>query len=190
MQRVFVIAGDPPKPLGPFADAHAVLKSGLLEENGIRTVGVAGYPEKHPFIDSERIEKALREKAAFAQRAGLNLEIVTQFVFDPDTIVRWVRTVRELGIYAPIRIGIAGPASVQTLLRFAARCGVGASAKVMAKYGVSITRLLTTATPDPLVTKVAEQIATDGGTVKVHLYPFGGVRRTAEWAVQRMSRAV
>ncbi|MBD3760373.1 methylenetetrahydrofolate reductase [Rhizorhabdus sp.] len=184
-RRAFVIAGDPNTPIGPFADALAVLESGLLQAHGIRKVGIAGYPEGHPAIAPDTIWRALGDKVAAARDGGLDLQIVTQFVFDPDIIAAWVAEVRTRGVSIPIRVGIPGPASVQALLRFAARCGVGASAKVMAKYGVSITRLLNTATPDLLIRQLADRlVAADEAGVKAHLYPFGGVEKTARWAGQ------
>jgi methylenetetrahydrofolate reductase (NADPH) len=89
---------------------------------------------------------------------------------------------RKSGVRALIRVGVPGPASVQTLLRFAARCGVGASAKVMSKYGVSITKLLTTTGPDALVKDLARGFDPERhGHVSLHFYPFGGLKATAEW---------
>lgn len=187
--RAFIIAGDPPRPLGPFDDALAVMRSGLLEAHGFDAVGVAGYPEGHPAIADRVIRQALRDKVAAAAAAGLKIDIVTQFVFDADTIMAWIKAVRAQGVTAPIRIGIPGPASVQALLRFAARCGVGASAKVMAKYGVSITRLLNTATPDALIDQLSAQLLNGvQGEVKAHLYPFGGLEKTARWAARTAAR--
>src|SRR3546814_7526917 len=93
----------------------------------------------------------MHDKLYALKNQNIAAEIVTQFVFDADAVVGWLSAIRAEGVTAPVRIGIPGPASIQSLLRFAARCGVGASAKVMAKYGVSITRLLNTATPDRLV---------------------------------------
>ena len=188
-RRAFVIAGDPLRPIGPFADALAVLETGVLQAYGIRKIGVAGYPEGHPAISDETIARALRNKVDLADRTGLDIEIVTQFAFDAEVIATWVACVRAGGVAAPIRIGIPGPASVQSLLRFAARCGVGASTKVMSKYGVSITRLLNTATPDALIRQLSDRLEMRGdAVVKAHLYPFGGVEKTARWAGQFVLR--
>ena len=80
-----------------------------------------------------------------------------------------------------MRVGIPGPAGIKTLLRFAARCGVGASASVMKKYGVSITNLLGSAGPDKLVNTFATKLGDKHGRVRLHFYPFGGLVRTVEW---------
>jgi len=107
---------------------------------------------------------------------------VTQFGFDAEPILSWLEQLRGVGLHGLVRIGVPGPASVKTLLRFAARCGVGASAKVMSKYGASITKLLTTTGPDALVKELARGLdPARHGEVLLHFYPFGGLRRTAEW---------
>jgi methylenetetrahydrofolate reductase (NADPH) len=182
IDRVFVVAGDPPRPLGPYEDALSVIRTGLLARYGVKTVGIAGYPEGHPDIPEPVLWQALLDKKAVLGDLGHDFEIVTQFAFDASPVLSWLRRVREHGIDVPVRIGIPGPASVKTLLRFAVRCGVGASAKVMAKYGVSITKLLNTAGPDELIREFAAMLDPSvHGEVLLHFYPFGGLAKTAEW---------
>ncbi|MGH7007655.1 MAG: hypothetical protein ACRED7_04565, partial [Stellaceae bacterium] len=48
VDRVLVIAGDLDRPAGPFHSSLELIETGLLDKHGIRTVGVAGYPEGHP----------------------------------------------------------------------------------------------------------------------------------------------
>ena len=183
VDRVFVIAGDPPFPLGPYDDALAIIRTELLAEFGVRYVGIAGYPEGHPHISREKLLRAMKDKLAALAKAGQNAEIVTQFAFDADVVLAWLARIRAEGVNTTIRIGLPGPTSVQSLLHFAARCGVGVSGKVLAKYGVSITRLLNTATPDMLARKLSHFLDPNvHGMVKAHLYPFGGITKTVEWA--------
>jgi methylenetetrahydrofolate reductase (NADPH) len=110
--------------------------------------------------------------------------IVTQFSFDPDAVLTWLAELRARGIEAPVRVGIPGPAGIKRLLKFAAHCGVGASASVMKKYGVSITNLLGSAGPDTLVAQFAKELGPAHGMVRLHFYPFGGIDKTAEWIAQ------
>lgn len=182
VDRVFVIAGDLPQPLGPYEDALAVIRSGLLARYGIRQVSIAGYPQGHPQVPPESLSRAMKEKLAALTEAGHVAEFTTQFAFDADAVSAWVARVRADGVDAPIRLGIAGPATVQSLLRYAARCGVGVSAKVLGKYGVSITRLLSAATPDQMLWSLGRLIDSQAvGPVKIHLYPFGGLEKLTEW---------
>jgi methylenetetrahydrofolate reductase (NADPH) len=67
------------------------------------------------------------------------------------------------------------------LMRFAARCGVGASTAVLAKYGISITKLIGSAGPDKLVDRLARDLGPEHGAVRLHFYPFGGLGKTVEW---------
>jgi len=182
MRDVFVVAGDPPQPEGPYEDALAVVRTGLLGRYGVRHVGISGYPEGHPDIDGGKLWRALLDKHEALTGQGLDYSIMTQFGFDADPILAWLEQVRGHDVSAPVRLGVAGPASVKTLLRFAARCGVGASAKVMAKYGLSLTRLLGSAGPDPIIRDLVEGLdPAVHGDVRLHFYPFGGFTKTAQW---------
>lgn len=180
-RRFFLVAGDPPVPAGPFADTLSLLATGIFERYGIKAIGIAGHPEDHPAMNEAERWAALEAKRADITRRGMATLIVTQFGFDADPFLRWLEQLRARGIDAPVRIGVPGPAGIKTLLRYAAHCGVGASASVMAKYGVSITRLLGTAGPDRLVDALAKGLTPAHGPVRLHFYPFGGLARTVEW---------
>ena len=180
-RRMFLVAGDPPVPAGPFEDTMSLLRTGLFERNGIRTIGIAGHPEGHPVIEQAMIWRALKEKHAEIAARGMTTLIVTQFGFDAAPFLAWLTELRSSGIDAPVRIGIPGPAGIKTLLRFAGHCGVAASASVMSKYGLSITKLLGTAGPDRLVEALAQGLQPAHGDVRLHFYPFGGVEKTISW---------
>jgi methylenetetrahydrofolate reductase (NADPH) len=182
-ERVFVVAGDLPAPAGPYEDALAVIRTGILARYGIRRVGISGYPEGHPGIADAQLWYALREKYALLRSLGHEPVVLTQFAFDADPVLAWLERLRTAGIDSLVRVGIPGPANVKTLLRFATRCGVATSANVMSKYGLSITRLFGTAGPDKLLRELALRLDPSlHGNVKLHFYPFGGLRKTAEWA--------
>ena len=181
VSRCFIVAGDPPEPQGPYFDTMALLATGAFEHAGIKAIGVGGHPEGHPNMSTEQAWEILQAKVAEIERRGMAPLVVTQFGFDPDAFLTWLKEARARGIDTPVRIGIPGPAGIKTLLRFAARCGVGASASVMAKYGLSITNLLGSAGPDKLVNTFAARLGEEHGRVRLHFYPFGGLVRTVEW---------
>lgn len=183
LKHVFVIAGDPDSAMGPYDDALAVIDSGILKEYGIEHVGISGYPEGHPDITNEKLAKAMHDKVASLKRQGIDYSIMTQFGFDADPVIDWLKQIRSEGIDGPVRIGVAGPASIKTLLRFAARCGVGTSAKVVRKYGLSITSLIGSAGPDPVIADLTNDLRDEHGKVHLHFYPFGGLVKTNEWIV-------
>ena len=180
-RRMFLVAGDPPVPAGPFEDTLSLLRTGLFEARGVQTIGIAGHPESHPVMDAAAVWRALLEKDAEIRARGMATLIVTQFGFDAAPFLTWLGELRSRGVEAPVRIGIPGPAGIKTLLRFAANCGVGASASVMAKYGLSIGKLLGSAGPDRLLEALADGLQPAHGDVRLHFYPFGGVEKTVGW---------
>jgi methylenetetrahydrofolate reductase (NADPH) len=186
--RCFVIAGDRDTPAGPFADSSALIATGCFENAGIKAIGIAGHPEGHPHMSAEQRWDILHKKAANIEDRGMAPLIVTQFGFDAGSLLAWLKELRERGLGMPVRVGVPGPAGIKTLLRFAARCGVQASASVMAKYGMSITQLLGSAGPDQMVDALSERISSEHGRVRLHFYPFGGLQRTVEWIKSYESR--
>lgn len=181
VKRVFLIAGDPPEPEGPYEDSLQVLETGLLEKHGIEIVGIGGHPEGHPNVSKPDLWVWMERKLAAVRAHGMVPLVVTQFAFDDDAIVEWVGEMRARGIDVPVRLGVPGPAGIKRLLGFAKRCGVGASANVMKKYGVSLTNLIGSAGPDKLVASLDEKLTPAHGRVRLHLYPFGALKASAEW---------
>jgi methylenetetrahydrofolate reductase (NADPH) len=181
VKRVFIIAGDPPEPEGPFADSLQIIETGLLEKHGIEIVGIGGHPEGHPNNTKEELWDWMERKIAALRSRNLVPLVVTQFAFDDDAIVDWLKEMRSRGIDVPVRLGVPGPAGIKRLLGFAKRCGVGASASVMKKYGISLTNLIGSAGPDKLVASLDAGLTEDTGRVRLHLYPFGALTASAEW---------
>jgi methylenetetrahydrofolate reductase (NADPH) len=181
VKRALVIGGDPDLAVGPFADAYDLLASGLLERYGLREVLFAGYPEGHPRIAARTLEEALQAKLAFARGQGVEPSVVTQFGFDAGPILRWVAALRARNILCPVRIGIAGPATVATLAKFAVRCGIGASLRALARGHTAFARILAEAGPDALIEALAAEDDPTRPVDGLHVFTFGGVRRTAEW---------
>jgi methylenetetrahydrofolate reductase (NADPH) len=181
VRRCFIVAGDPPAPQGPFFDTMALLTTGAFERAGVTAIGIGAHPEGHPIMDRTQCWDVLERKVREIEGRGMAALIVTQFGFDPDAFLAWLAELRQRGIDTPVRIGIPGPAGIKRLLNFAARCGVGASASVMAKYGLSITNLLGSAGPDRLVDRFAAELGNEHGRVRLHFYPFGGMVKTMAW---------
>jgi methylenetetrahydrofolate reductase (NADPH) len=177
----YLYAGDPPEPQGPFADSMALIGSGVFEGAGVKAIGIGGHPEGHPIMSEAQCWAVIDEKVAAIASRGMAALIVTQFAFDAVPVLAWLEALRARGIDAPVRIGVPGPAGIKRLLKFAAHCGVGATASVMKKYGISITNLLGTAGPDKLINNFAAQLNDAHGMVRLHFYPFGGLSATVGW---------
>ena len=183
--NVFVVGGDPDQPHGPYDDALAVINTGLLQAYGARHISVTGYPEGHPDIPDRVLWSALQDKAAVLREQELPGSIITQFGFDAEPVLTWIEQVRARGIDLPIRIGVPGPAGVRRLLSYAARFGVGTSALIAKKYGLSLTNLMGTAGPDRFIHALGTGYDPQRhGEVKLHFYTFGGLKATSEWIAE------
>jgi methylenetetrahydrofolate reductase (NADPH) len=183
VEEVLAIAGGLRSPVGAFDRTMQMLETGLFQRHGIRRIGVAGHPEGNPDIDSDELGRALAEKNAFAEQSGIALYLVTQFCFDPKPVIAWDRAIRQAGNRLPIHIGIAGPATLKSLLNYARMCGIGPSARVLLRQGRSLARLGTVSAPDQLVAGLARYRASDPqcGIESAHFYTFGGLRRATRW---------
>jgi len=160
-----------------------VIESGLLQQLGITHVDVAGHPEGNVGLSHERLMKVLTDKRDAAKAAGLGFGIVTQFSFDPRPVEQWLGALREAGIEAPIRLGLAGPANPATLLKFALRCGIGNSISAVQKHVGTIGRLLKDTGPEGVVKGLGEVLVSEiGAHVEAfHFFPFGGLAKTSAW---------
>jgi len=178
MRRLLIIGGDVDLS-GPFPDALAVIQHGGLREAGFEEIGIGGYPEGHPRIPLGRLEAALDQKIAAARAAGLRVYVVSQFSFSAERILTWLTQLRACGIALPVKIGLAGPASLTGLLRFAKRCGVAASLRGMMSGAGS--GLIGHAGPGPIIEALAA--AGDLGATP-HYFSFGGSVKTARYACE------
>jgi len=181
VKAAMIIGGDPDHPVGPFPDAYDLLASGLVEHHGLHSVAFAGYPEGHPRIASRALDEALPAKVTLARRQGLGVSLVTQFGFDATPILRWIAGLREQDMVCPVRVGIAGPATVATLAKFAVRCGIGASLRALARGHTAFARILAEAGPDALIGALVADEDPRSPIDSLHVFTFGGIRRTAEW---------
>ncbi|MEX0923095.1 MAG: methylenetetrahydrofolate reductase [Rhodovibrionaceae bacterium] len=178
------LAGAVPEPLGPYDSSMALLETGLFEKHGIKTIGVAGHPEGSPDIPEEAVKAALKWKNDLAERSDAAFYVATQFVFESKPIIDWDRAIQAEGNRLPVHIGVPGLATLKTLVNHARNCGIGPSMNFLLKQARNVAKLMTVNAPDKLVRDLANYKAEDPncGIVKMHLYPLGGMRRSAAWA--------
>lgn len=182
VRQLLVVSGDVKQAAGPFADSGALIAGTALARAPLRQIWVGGYPEGHPRIADAPLRATLDAKIAAIRALGLDAGVITQFCFDAQPILGWMHEFRARHREVPVRIGLAWPAGIRTLLRYAAICGVGSSAKAIVSRGASIARLLSDAAPDPIIRDLAETAAFhDLEPMGFHLFPFGGLARTARW---------
>ncbi|HFK2883599.1 methylenetetrahydrofolate reductase [Stenotrophomonas maltophilia] len=182
--QCLVIAGDLATPAGPFADSASIIESGLLERAGIKVVAIGGHPDGHPVLGSDACWQVLEHKCQSIEARGMAPMIITQFAFDADIVLAWLHALRARGIHVPVLVGVPGPASIARLVRYAAMCGVGASALMLSRYGISIGRLLGSAGPEVFVDRLAGGLTDAHGLVSPHFFPFGGIAQSLDWINQ------
>ena len=114
------------------------------------------------------------------------MALATQFAFEAGPIIEWADSLKAAGITIPIHIGIAGPAKLQTLIKFAIACGVGPSLKVLQKRAMDVTKLLLPYEPTEILSELAAHKAAnpDFNITHVHFFPLGGIKTNGNWAIE------
>ncbi len=194
VDRILIIGGDRTEPAGPYDSSLSVMRTGVFQKAGISRMAIAGFPEGNPHIRETVLNEALKEKVSFARQEGLQLSIITQFCFKPEPVVDWVRGVRARGIDIPIRVGLAGPAGLLTLMRYAVRCGVSNLLRVLSE-NPSFAKVLVERGPEPIIRGLVASLTGEDGTrlgiAGLHFYIFGGLRRTMDWIdAERLLKAM
>ena len=180
-----LLAGGVAQPYGDFATSMDLLGSGAFA--GFTRLHVAGHPEGNKDIDPDgsdhMVMQAARWKSAFAERSDAKMAMATQFCFEAAPVIAWVDRLAAEGVNLPVHIGIAGPAKLQTLIKFAIACGVGPSLRVLQKRAMDVTKLLLPYEPtEVLAALAAHKARTQGfGIEQVHFFPLGGIKTNAQW---------
>jgi methylenetetrahydrofolate reductase (NADPH) len=181
VSEILVIGGDLAEPRGPYASALDVISSGVPAKHGIRRIGIAGYPDGHPNIDSTVLRQALAAKLAACRTAAIDPYIVTQFSFQAESIINWCCAIHEEHPGLPIHAGIPGPAKLRTLLRYARICGVQSSAKKLLAQKKLGFELLRRAAPWGQMEAIGQYRLETGRPLSAHVFTFGGISETVSW---------
>jgi methylenetetrahydrofolate reductase (NADPH) len=182
--RALLVAGDLSTPAGTYRSTLDILESGLLVSAGISSIGVAGHPEGHKRIGSTLLWESLRAKQEYGELTGARVHIVSQFGFSPAAVCEWETQLTMHGIVLPVHVGIAGPASLRTLIKYAMLCGIGASLNALMNNlsALSSARHLVTSASEVLLQLVrAREDALAERFVQPHFFSFGGVMQTVNW---------
>ena len=187
VEEALLLAGGSTKPVGDYDSSMQLIESGLFDKAGFKRLHIAGHPEGNKDIDPDggmkNVSEALSWKQEFSNRTDADMAIATQFCFDADVVNKWAKNIQEDGIDIPIHIGIAGPAKLQTLLKFSVECGIGASMKILTKRAKDLTKLLLPYKPTQMLTDLSEYKSKDPtlNIEQVHFFPIGGIKQTTDW---------
>ncbi len=187
VDEALLLAGGSTKPVGDYDSSIQLIESGLFDKAGFKRLHIAGHPEGSKDIDPDggikNVSEALSWKQEFSNRTDATMAIATQFCFDADAVNKWAKNIKEDGIDIPIHIGIAGPAKLQTLLKFSVECGIGASMKILTKRAKDLTKLLLPYKPTQMLNDLSEYKSKDPtlNIEQVHFFPIGGIKQTTDW---------
>ena len=187
VSNALLIAGGANKPYGEYDSSIQLIESELFDKADFNNLHVAGHPEGSMDIDPDgsttNVDQALSWKNEFSKRTDANMAITTQFSFDASSVISWANNIKEAGIDIPVHIGIAGPAKLQTLLRYSIECGVGASIKIIQKRAKDLTKLLLPYKPTNIITELATYKANNPSfnIEKVHFFPLGGIKQVSDF---------
>ena len=187
VDEALLLAGGSTKPVGDYDSSIQLIESGLFDKANFKRLHIAGHPEGSKDIDPDggmkNVSEALSWKQEFSNRTDAIMAIATQFCFDADVVNKWAKNIKEDGIDIPIHIGIAGPAKLQTLLKFSVECGIGASMKILTKRAKDLTKLLLPYKPTQMLNDLSEYKSKDPtlNIEQVHFFPIGGIKQTTDW---------
>ena len=193
--QALLLAGGVTSFEGDFSDSMQLLSTGIFDKYGFTRLHVAGHPEGNrdidPSGDDTAVMDAIRWKNDFQNRTEAQMAIATQFCFESAPVIKWANRLQAEGITLPIHIGIAGPAKLQTMIKFAMACGVGPSLRVLTRRAKDLTKLVMPFTPESILTELATHKAAhpDFNIKSVHFFPLGGINKTAEFITEHTAAA-
>ena len=190
VKDALLLAGGINQPYGEFHSSMDLLDTGEFDKAGFENLHVAGHPEGNMDIDTDgktkNVDSAISWKQEFSQKTDANMAITTQFCFESGPVIEWADRMASMGIDIPIHIGVAGPAKLQTMIKFSMACGVGASLRVLKRRAKDVTKLLLPFKPDQFLTELAEYKALNPNFLitNVHFFPLGGIKTNANWTIE------
>ena len=187
VNEALILAGGVDRPLGNLSNSMELLSTGLFEKYGFERLHVAGHPEGNKDIDpigsDINVMNALKWKQDYSKDTKAKMSIATQFLFESKPVIDWANKLLSNGITLPINVGIAGPAKLQTMIKFAIACGVGPSLRVLERRAKDITKLLFPFEPTNILTELADYKENNPNTniEGIHFFPLGGIEKSSDF---------
>jgi methylenetetrahydrofolate reductase (NADPH) len=160
VKQALVIGGGA-QPIGDFHCSFQLFETGLFDDFKI---GIAGHPDGSPDISDSDLEKAMKDKKPYADY------IVTQWLMESSPIIDFISK-QSL----PVHVGIAGPAKITSLLKFASIVGAKNSLTFLKSNASKAVDLFKPRKPDDLIEEIKDV------SQNFHIYTFGGLNETNKW---------
>ena len=187
INQALLLAGGVDKPHGTFESSMQLVETELFERYNFKNLHFAGHPEGNKDIDKDgsnkNVDEALLWKQKFNERSDIDIAITTQFCFEAEPVIEWANSLTNNGINIPIHIGVAGPAKLQTLIKFSIACGVGPSLRVLQKRAKDVKKLLLPFDPNDFLETLAKHKKENPkfNISNIHFFPLGGINTNASW---------
>ena len=187
INQALLLAGGVDKPHGTFESSMQLVETELFERYNFKNLHFAGHPEGNKDIDKDgsnkNVDEALLWKQKFNERSDIDIAITTQFCFEAEPVIEWANSLTNNGINIPIHIGVAGPAKLQTLIKFSIACGVGPSLRVLQKRAKDVKKLLLPFDPNDFLETLAKHKKENPkfNISNIHFFPLGGIKTNASW---------
>ena len=175
VNTLLTIAGSTKEVAGPFESTIDMYQSGVFNTLNFNEIRIAGHPEGNP--DDANSTNSLVNKLKWLEMLRVKISIVTQFCLSYQITNQWIEDTNKLisnnKYNAELCIGIAGPAKITTLIKYAKVCGVSASKNFLISQGLDIAKIFKL-DPNLIINKLK-------GHDKLHFFPFGGINELSEW---------
>ena len=159
-----LVIGGSAQPIGDFHCSLQLLETGLFE--GFK-IGIAGHPDGSPDISDSDLEQAMTDKKPYADY------IITQWLLESDPIIKFIS--RQT---LPVHVGITGPLTIASLLKFANIVGAKNSLNFIKSNMTKAFDLLKPRDPNDIIEKLKSS------TENFHIYTFGGLQETNKWLAE------
>ena len=159
-----LVIGGSAQPIGDFHCSLQLLETGLFE--GFK-IGIAGHPDGSPDISDSDLEQAMTDKKPYADY------IITQWLLETDPIIKFIS--RQT---LPVHVGITGPLTIASLLKFANIVGAKNSLNFIKSNMTKAFDLLKPRDPNDIIEKLKSS------TENFHIYTFGGLQETNKWLAE------
>ena len=180
--QALLIGGSQRQPAGVLTASLELAASGQFQQQGFTRIAFAAHPDGSPDMAPHALAEALQQKNDWVNSSGMAGHLVTQFCFDASRVVAWEQGTRQR---MPIHIGLAGLASLPTLVKYAKNCGIGPSIQTLLRQGGRMVSLANAVAPGRMVVALAQARLQDPQCriERLHFFPFGALQRTVQWAL-------
>lgn len=194
IENVLVTAGSRDPPIGDLSCTMQILEhSNVLEEHGVRNIGLACHPQGASNIEDDVLEQSFKEKLNWAHGEGgrrfAKIYWVSQLCYSADVLIDWEKRVREeYKNDLPVAVGLSGPAQPEALVKFAKLAGVTNSVKFLSQHPRLAVKLVKQdrAVLDDIIVKIANYMKEEEDQMfdGFHFYSFGALNDTLDWVVK------